>query len=67
MAFPAIAASSWLSLISTLMTWTGRFSSPPRLSRSRDRIDQLGGSVPDQTWRRARADEGREKSEAHRR
>lgn len=31
---PAFKASSWLSLISTLITCTGRLDSPPRLSRS---------------------------------
>lgn len=33
-AFPAISASSWLSLISILITCTGLLYSPPRLSRS---------------------------------
>lgn len=34
MAFPAIKASSWLSLISIFMTWTGLLKSPPRERRS---------------------------------
>lgn len=34
MAFPAICASSWLSLISMLMTCTGLLKSPPRVNRS---------------------------------
>ena len=33
-AFPAIRASSWLSLISMLITWTGLLNSPPRVRRS---------------------------------
>jgi len=33
-AFPAIKASSWLSLISMLITWTGLLNSPPRVRRS---------------------------------
>lgn len=34
MAFEAMRASSWLSLISTLTTWTGRLYSPPLFSKS---------------------------------
>lgn len=33
-AFPAIKASSWLSLISILIIWTGLLNSPPRNRRS---------------------------------
>jgi len=34
MAFPAIHASSWLSLISMFMMCTGLLNSPPRTNRS---------------------------------
>ena len=45
-AFPAIWASSWLSLISMLIMWTGLLKSPPRVSRSGNgyrTLESLGG------------------------